>query len=383
MRKGIFLTFLFLFSFLGYLLPDRSDAIPYFSRKYNTPCTMCHVQFPLLNATGMTFKQNGYRLKGEEGEFIWQNKLFPVSGMVVLKYKFLNRKGAGWTDEGGLPEDGTQSIFLLDEVEFFSAGTIAPRVSYYISLGSEEEADISPGIAFIIFDNILPESRVNIKAGKFYNEFLYLSNKRRLTLEPYMAPVTRTQYGIELNGELQPLGLRYAAGAANDEMTRDKAGETETNYKYVSNYVRAFYGWASYTILGHTLGIRGYTGKAGENLGVEEDHTQFDINLNLQFEPAILNIAYYTQSNVEGIKDSDQFNILTELIFIAGPQLLFNLRYEMQNRDILEDEDSKYIFNANYYISPNIGLTGEYAKQEGKESRKDEDKLQLGIQMVF
>lgn len=378
MRKGFILIFLFLVSGIGYLLPEKADAIPYFSRKYNTPCTMCHVQFPKLSPTGMTFKQNGYRLKGEEGDYIWQDKFFPFSGMAILKYKMLNRTGAGW--EG---EDGTQSIFLLDKLEFFSAGTLAPRVSYYLSFGSDEEGDFAPEIAFIIFNDLLSESKLNIKVGKFYNEFLYLADKRRLTLEPYMSPVTRIQYGAELNGEIQPQGIRYALGVANDEMTSEKPGQTGITDKDVSNDVRAFYGWGSYSIYGQTIGLRGYTAKAGSDSSAENDHTQIDANLDFNFGPAILTVAYYIQSNVEGIKDNDQNNLLSEMIIKAGPQLLFDLRYELQDKDSKEDTDSIYVISADYYPSPNIGLMGEYVKQDGKESQKDEDKFQLGIQLVF
>ena len=376
-QAGFYIVF-FLCTAVGYLWPDKADAIPYFSRKYNTACTMCHVQFPRLNPTGMTFKQNGYRLKGEEGEYVWQDKAFPLSGMAVFKYKMVDRKGNGW-----LGEEGSQSIFLLDELEFFSSGTLAPRVSYFISLGSEEEGSIEPGVAFIIIDDLLPERRANIRIGKFYNEFLYLANKRRLTLEPYLSPVTRTQYGLEFNGESPSAAIRYAFGVANDELTKDKPGETTPSFKDNSNDINAYYGWGTYSIAGQTLGIRGYTSKAGAGFGVEEDHTQLDINLNLNFDPVTLTLAYYTQSNADGADGINQANLLTELMIAAGPQLICNLRHEIEDKDTFAKKDNKYVFDANYYIAPNISLIGEYVKQDGKGSQKDEDKLQLGIQLVF
>ena len=378
-----------LFTIVGFLWPEKSDAIPYFSRKYNSQCAMCHVQFPRLNTTGMTFKQNGYRLKGENGEFIWQDKVFPFSGMAVLKYRMINRKGEGWIPESGNREDGSQNIFLIDEMEFFSAGTLAPRVSYFLSLGSEMEMGFEPGVAFIIFDDILPESKLNIKAGKFYNEFLHLAEKRRLTFEPYMAPVSRIQYGVELNGEVQSRwGIRYAGGVANDELAKEKAGQTGVGYVDeldVSNNIQAFYGWLAYNMPGYTMGVRGYTAKAGEGpyKGVMNDHTQFDININIDFKPVIFTLAYYIQSNVDGVDGDDQNNLLTELVFAAGPQLLVDFRYELQDKDILKDKDSRYVLNTGYYFSPNIAVMGEYSRQDGKESQKDENKLQIGIQLVF
>lgn len=377
-QAGFYIVFS-LCSVIGYLWPDQAEAIPYFSRKYNTPCTMCHIQFPQLNPTGMTFKQNGYRLKGEEGDYVWQDKLFPVSGMVAFTYRLLDRKGAGWSGE-----EGSQSLFLLDEMELFSAGTLAPRISYYLSFGSEEEEDFTPGVAFVIFNDLAPESRANIRVGKFYNEFFYLASKRRFSIEPYTAPVTRIQYGLELNGEYSSAGFRYALGVANDELTEGKPGETATkSFKDNSNDINAYYGWGTYSIAGQTIGVRGYTSKAGPGFGVEEDHAQLDMNLNFNLDPAILTLAYYTQSNVEGIKGLNQVNLLTELTIAAGPQLICNLRHELEDKDTFAKKDNKYIFNANYYIAPNIGLIGEYVKQDGNGSQKDEDKLQLGIQLVF
>jgi len=378
MRKTLLFIFSILVLDIFFISADKAFSIPYFARKYNTQCMMCHTQFPALNATGMTFKQNGYLLEGETGDFVWENKFVPFSGKAVFEYRMLNRKGDGWSGK-----DGAQSIFLLREMRFYSAGTLAPRVSYFLDFGTEDEGDIAPGAAFIIFDDIMQEGIANIKAGKFYNEFLYLSDKRRFTIEPYLSPVTRVQYGLEFNGELRTQKIRYALGIANDEMTREPAARTEPNYKNVSNYVRAFYGWVTYDLRGQIIGIRGYSAKAGEHLGVEKDHTQLDFNVNLNLDPVSFIVAYYTQRNVEGITDNDQYNLLSELLLKASPYLVLDLRYEFQNEDIQTGKDKRYVVNGSYYIAPNVGLMMEYVRQNGRESKKDEDKFQLALQMAF
>ncbi|HBI22655.1 MAG TPA: hypothetical protein DDX84_00200, partial [Nitrospiraceae bacterium] len=93
MQKTLLIILILLFTNIVYLFPEDANAIPYFSRKYNTPCTMCHVRYPSLNTTGMTFKQNGYKLKGEEGEHVWQDKFFPLSGTASFIYKSVDKKG--------------------------------------------------------------------------------------------------------------------------------------------------------------------------------------------------------------------------------------------------------------------------------------------------
>src|SRR3972149_7221562 len=381
MRKTLLIILIVLFTNIVYLFPEDANAIPYFSRKYNTPCTMCHVQYPSLNTTGMTFKQNGYRLKGEEGEHVWQDKFFPFSGTASFIYKSVDKKGTGWEWED---EGGSQALFLLKNMEFFSAGTLAPQISYYISIGSERESQKTTGIAFVLFNDLIPESLINLKAGKFYNEFFYLSDKRRLTFEPYLSPVTLTQYGVEINGETHPQGIRYAAGAVNDEITPDDQDNSD-----VSNNIRGYYASFTYSIAGQTIGIRGYTTKAGKDSAAEKDHTQLDANLNINISPVFFTIAFYNQSDKydpdPDIDDGhiDQDNLLSELIIKAGSKLIFDIRFEQQDIENIRERDNKYVYNIGYFISPNIGLISEYVKQEGTESKKDENRLQLGIQMAF
>ncbi|MEI6805838.1 MAG: hypothetical protein WCK49_04960 [Myxococcaceae bacterium] len=61
-------------------------AIPAFARKFNVTCTTCHTAFPMLNKTGRTFKERGYRLPDEDGNITeeMQNRL-KISDSLVLE----------------------------------------------------------------------------------------------------------------------------------------------------------------------------------------------------------------------------------------------------------------------------------------------------------
>src|SRR2546423_14641932 len=61
------------------LIPRSGDALPLFARKYEMQCSQCHLAFPRLNAFGMQFRQNGYRLAGEKGKSPWESKELPLS----------------------------------------------------------------------------------------------------------------------------------------------------------------------------------------------------------------------------------------------------------------------------------------------------------------
>ena len=156
----------------------------------------------------------------------------------------------------------------------------------------------------------------------------------------------------------------------------------------VSNNIRGYYASFTYSIAGQTIGIRGYTTKAGKDSAAEKDHTQLDANLNINISPVFFTIAFYNQSDkyhpdLQGGIHIDQDNLLSELTIKAGSKLIFDIRFEQQDIENIRERDNKYVYNIGYFISPNIGLISEYVKQEGAESKKDENRLQLGIQMAF
>ena len=46
----------------GLLVAPRSEAVPYFARKYDVRCSRCHLLPPMLNEFGQRFVANGYKL---------------------------------------------------------------------------------------------------------------------------------------------------------------------------------------------------------------------------------------------------------------------------------------------------------------------------------
>src|SRR5690242_12634490 len=52
-----------------------AQAIPAFTRKYETGCMTCHVAPPKLNAFGRAFKNRGYRMPEQEAGLIQQKQV--------------------------------------------------------------------------------------------------------------------------------------------------------------------------------------------------------------------------------------------------------------------------------------------------------------------
>src|SRR5215510_9997762 len=56
-------------SLVLFALAEPVSALPIFARRYETSCMTCHVMFPKLNAFGIAFRNNGFRIPLNEEKF--------------------------------------------------------------------------------------------------------------------------------------------------------------------------------------------------------------------------------------------------------------------------------------------------------------------------
>jgi hypothetical protein len=348
-----------------------AQAMPSFARAYKAPCTTCHVQFPKLNDFGIAFKQNGYRMPAQPGDYIWNQTAVPLALMTELTYE----RATDGTTTGNVDRRA---------LDVMAAGVIGPKVAYHLDFGFDtatytdsggDTVDVTtatPGATFLIFSDLVPNNRLNLKAGVMDNDFMYLSSPRRTTFADYMAPVTLDHTGVELNGVSGP--ARYAAGFGDDEMV----GVTG-----VSNNLRGGYGWATYGFMGQTVGGRYFAAKAGDPATAEGTHTQWEVNADLHGGPANLIVAYYAQDHVDGVSGDKQTNWLAEVVYPAMPRLLITGRYEAQNTKTggasVPGTDTLAVANASWYVLPNMGLGLEYSALDLKESGEKDNRLTFGF----
>lgn len=375
---GITLVFLALVA-----IPERADAIPAFAREHDAICIMCHVAFPKLNSFGIDFKQRGYRMEGDEGKAVWEYKSIPLAGMVLFKYVNTDR-------ETSATASTKTSLIELDEVEFFAGGTLIPRVSYFMDFASEEGGDFAPGAAFIILDDILPDSLLNLKAGKYDAEFPFLSNARRLTLRPYLVKIAPGTYsstnrtwssegvslgkaGAEING-FNPVGFRYALGLGNDNATAD-------------NKVTAFYAWATQTFAGHTIGVIYSSDRSGdESANTDERTNAVGGTLDLNFGPANLLFGYFLYDGNDLTGDGGETNsLLAEITLAPAPYLVAVGRYNYADNYDDNRKNAEYVLHLGYYFLPNANIGIEYSKRtdETGTTALDTDRVQAAVHFGF
>ncbi|MFQ5848932.1 MAG: hypothetical protein ACE5IQ_14820 [Candidatus Methylomirabilales bacterium] len=364
------------------LFASDALAIPAFARKYGVNCNKCHTQIPQLNVDGIRFKQNGYRQPDEEGRVIWEEETFPLGALLKIRYNFTS------SDKKGVKN---KSFFDPHELEIFSAGTMGPKVSYFLEVEGEfeteeDEANVELGEFFIILDDLLGEnSMVNVKAGRFINEYFHVSDHLKMTAEGYLSKnVSIDVDGIELDGLVPagPGGAHYAVGVVNDE----------TGIQSDDNNFRAFYGWTSYTVAGQTLGVRYIHSPTRAAPGLDhENHTQFDTffkgtaDLGLsETNPAYLIFGFATEDNVGGLDGKERLSYVVEPTVFLGEKWALIGRYELQNDPDVSDTNDRFLFHVGYHPIPNLKLFAEYHHKEIREGPNEiEDRFRFGFFVAF
>lgn len=252
------------------------------------------------------------------------------------------------------------------------------------------------------FSDLLPASVLNVRAGRMLNEQYYLSQKRRLPFQRYLAPVTFNVTGAEANGFWS--GFRYAAGIVNDER------EEGTNPSAVNQNTKlqGFYAWGNYTLRDHIVGIRYINTKANSNYPspIIDGRTrqQLDVTLNLRFDRAQVLLGYYHNWDIGGVNGQDRRNYLAEGILEVIPEKLFvDARYEMQDTgSIVGSPNNPATANGtlvtghlSYYVVENVRVAAEFAKVRGEGlnvlaigepngvASASEERYLLGIHFAF
>jgi hypothetical protein len=412
LRLFVGLFIIILSSVLGY--SQESHAIPAFARTHRVPCTLCHIGFPKLNNFGMEFLQRGYRIPGKEGKFLWEQPI-PLSGRVNLSYQHVSED---WDPEspfalGGFPPliNKRSSSIGLDRWELLAGGTLVPRISFLVQivgiperLGPDMTDDITiiepdsvqtfhsggliplPGAPalgadtlktdiqteeFLVqINDLLRDSRLNVRIGRYHVDNHFLSEPHRLTLADYLIQIQPilgptllpTSEGVEVNGSL-PIGLRYAAGIRNYGPQFDSKEESELR-------VGAYYTLVTQMFMGQAVSFIVNGDRLGDANTAEDDRTLAygaSLNLNLGKLNIVPGIFQYKEGkNIRSNRELTVTSGTVEVMYPIFATLLGTARYDVQDWDL--DEDSldrgaqQYVISLAWYPYSPVRLVLEYSR---------------------
>lgn len=290
MKKTILLFFILSTICITTINITKTNAIPYWSRKYKTECHTCHFHFPKLTPMGEAFRKLGFRFPDGpyqdriEKSSVHQGVLesVPISFDLTTQSELERDEGISFNDFGG--------DFLI-----LSGGTINKMISFYGSLnffvdGASDDIDVIIPRMHTIF-RPFKNSLLNVKVGRFEPRLMTVSNFRTITpafgilnktigdnewnIEPY-------QQGFELNGILANARLAYSAGIVEGNGNKqndfkDFYGRLEYKFGGIrldgTNSDKPFTGLITNTWQDNSLtfGIFGYHGEADVKRSEEEE----------------------------------------------------------------------------------------------------------------
>ncbi len=201
-----------------HLTAPRAQAIPAFSRQYQTSCSTCHVDFPKLNDFGKAFKDAGFKFPKDDETYlkvpatllgapaqkdVWPNAIWPGTipglppiGMRMNTFFQVTTGGRGNFNSVAGPNAVPQFIpatdFQTGLFSIFAAGNFGSDIAFWvdddISVGGSNAAG-GLGDGYLKFVNIgryfhLPSDVLTFRAGQFELD-LPFTQARSINLSPY------------------------------------------------------------------------------------------------------------------------------------------------------------------------------------------------------
>ncbi len=250
---------------------SAAPALPSFARKYKTSCTTCHVIVPKLNAFGVAFRNNGYRIPYNDEKFVkqeetslgapawrqvWPHGVWPssIAAQVPLAIGVISQVNVN-------PQSQVTTDFVFPEhLQVHGAGTLGETVSYLASLHfmfMDNTTDTQLMRGHIAFNRLHNDPLLNLRVGRFEVGASPFSRfTKKLTNTDYMAAQFQTssggfqwtnpQSGVELFGAQTGFwnkgGFEYAVGLVNG-----------SSRMYDNNSQKDFYAGAGYKFGGYGL----------------------------------------------------------------------------------------------------------------------------------
>lgn len=370
------------------VIPELTEAIPAFARKYNMSCQTCHSPVPRLKAYGDEFAGNGFVLADKDAPRYYVNtgddKLslirdFPIAIRLdaFVTYKHMENS-----------ENNKADFQTPYGMKLLSGGSITDNVAYYVYFYMSERGEVA-GIedAYIMFNNIFG-TELDVYAGQFQISDPLFKRELRLTLEDYqLYKTTIGQSTANLTYD-RGLMLTYGFDTGTDIMFEIINGNgiheandlKEFDDDSFKNYLLRISQDVTENI---RVGVFGFSGiqdqySINNQLTSEAETFYFGPDVSFTYEDKFeINAQYIVRED----KDYFQFNTLNNYTRTEGAMIeciympegddsdwyaagLFNY----VNSDAALYNYKTFTGHAGYMLKRNIRLVGEYTYDSINES---------------
>jgi hypothetical protein len=154
-------------------VPQRSQAIPAFARKYNVKCYACHILPPALNKNGYMFKRLGYRMPPDEMDGTKPapkvRELDSDIKWTITNALALVTQGSFTVNKTGGDESSSNSSFNLDKALLFTGGSIPQTpFSYFAEFKLYEDGESAIETAILTYTGGRANSSYFGRVGKMH-----------------------------------------------------------------------------------------------------------------------------------------------------------------------------------------------------------------------
>ncbi len=203
-----------------------ASALPVFARRYDTPCSTCHVQFPKLNPFGEAFRRNGYQFPGgADADAIKQppvvlvdparRALFPRSFWPSDLPASLPAALAVDAAVPIFPDPNTRPVGeqaisfdkLFGRLELLVAARLGADVSVFASADLNSATGVELQRGFLVVSNLFGPSLLNVRVGQFEPQIFGFSDYRRLGGPSYLLFSTSPDHS-QWHSQWNPLVVR-------------------------------------------------------------------------------------------------------------------------------------------------------------------------------
>jgi hypothetical protein len=341
---------------------------------------MCHTAFPRLNDFGARYRFNGYRLPGEEAK---------ERTVLESPPPFAARANAGfdYVDFRHDPQGEDVRHFQVTGIDFLSAGLLGRHIGFMVVYPpplpaargiAEQEGTLE--MANVVFSS-LGTRWLNVRAGRFEPAYVAFSDKRRLTVSPYLAyetafpggpPLSDTQEGIEVSG-YQFSGFSYAAGWINGSSTNRLSDVPEDFYARAA-YV---FGPGEGQTAGQRIGLSAIYGRARPDSSVAVDsrrhYWRFGADASLTFRQLNLELQYLmTRDSGELWGQGSEVTIssgFAQLNYFPIDELAAFARYGfVATPQRIDSDEWQLAAGARYYFVYQLALHAEYSYRSRQQA---------------
>src|ERR1700733_14952310 len=177
------------------LVASEAHAVPAFARKYGMKCTACHEAWPVLNAFGRAFRDNGFRFNtGRDNEPLTNPEYWPIFSLDWTGYQANKATSGGQTlNRNGGVVGGLFSIGAYVNLdEHLSLRVFAPLV-----IGAGPNTLTIPLVGWVRYNNLFNTPWVNVRVGSIEQD-MPIAGARELTENG----VGTTVWGYAIPGSL-------------------------------------------------------------------------------------------------------------------------------------------------------------------------------------